>query len=175
MVALFISQKIGEDQKKGLRCKTSWFSVRKYVMTPPPKKKKVFAYQSLGFRVSKEKQKQMVSPQNGDTRGGPPPPPLATPLGMAPPFVTWAEGLSSKTVGEDLFFGLHRFFGRKTDLVLGWKILVLVFIILNILKFSALLPAFENPAYATAQQCCHLRSNFLGIGIYYLNLKVFLL
>ena len=25
--------------------------------------------------------------------------------GMAPPFVTWAEGLSTETVGEDLFFG----------------------------------------------------------------------
>ena len=42
------------------------------------KKKKVFAYQSVGFR-SQKKKKQMVSPQNGDTRSGPPP--LATPLG----------------------------------------------------------------------------------------------
>ena len=56
---------------------------------------------------------------------------------MAPPFVTWAESLSTKTVGEDLFFGLHLILGRKTDLVLGWKIFILVFIILNILKFSA--------------------------------------
>ena len=41
-------------------------------------KKKVFAYQSVGFR-SQKKKKQMVSPQNGDTRGEPPA--LATPLG----------------------------------------------------------------------------------------------
>ena len=35
----------------------------------------------MGFRVSKEKKIQMVSPQNGDTQGGPRPfPPLATPL-----------------------------------------------------------------------------------------------
>ena len=67
---------------------------------------------------------------------------------MAPPFVTWAESLSTKTVGEDLFFGLHLILGRKTDLVLGWKIFILVFIILNILKFSAPL-LFANPAYAT--------------------------
>ena len=37
-------------------------------------KKKVFAYQSVGFRSQKKKtNKQMVSPQNGDTQGGPPP------------------------------------------------------------------------------------------------------
>ena len=74
---------------------------------------------------------------------------------MAPPFVTWAEGLSTKNGGQrpffwfsrnfgpktgvnlsvELFFfvGLHLIFGRKTDLVLGWKIFILVFIIL---KFS---------------------------------------
>ena len=72
---------------------------------------------------------------------------------MAPPFVIWAKGLSTKTVGKDLFFwpsrnfgpktglnlsvdfffGLHLSLGWKTDLVLGWKIFILVFIIL---KFS---------------------------------------
>ena len=64
VVALFIDQKIGEDQKrkKGLRCKTSWFSVHKYVMTP---QKKVFANQSVGFRSQKNKQKQMVTPGAG--------------------------------------------------------------------------------------------------------------
>ena len=42
-------------------------------------KKKVYAYQSVGFRYQKQKKtKQMVSPQNGDTRGGPPPPSDAT-------------------------------------------------------------------------------------------------
>ena len=33
--------------------------------------------------------------------------------GMAPHFVTWAEGLSTEAVGEDLFFGLHLILGRK--------------------------------------------------------------
>ena len=110
--------------------------------------------------------------------------------GMASPFVTWAEGLSTKTVGEDLFFGLHLFWaknrtkfewrpfsfltedlffwyslnfgpnppffglhlilGRKKDLVLKWKIFILFFIILNILKFSGPPPPFENPAYSSA-------------------------
>ena len=47
-----------------------------------------------------------------------------------PPFVAWAEGLSTETVGEDLFFldknstkferrpffyGLHLIFGQKPD------------------------------------------------------------
>ena len=41
-------------------------------------KKKVFAYKSMGFRSQKKKNKQMVSPQNGDIRGGPPPPSNAT-------------------------------------------------------------------------------------------------
>ena len=72
-------------------------------------------------------------------------------------FVTWAEGLSTETVGENLFlaknrtkfewrpfFCLHLILGRKTDLVLGRKIFILVFINL---KFSG--PPFENPAYAT--------------------------
>ena len=32
---------------------------------------------------------------------------------MAPLFVTWVEGLSTKTVGEDLCFGLHVILGQK--------------------------------------------------------------
>ena len=36
-------------------------------------------------------------------------------LRHAPPFVTWAEGLSTETVGEDLFFGLHLILGQKPD------------------------------------------------------------
>ena len=51
---------------------------------------------------------------------------------------------------EDLFFSLHLSFGRKADLVLGWKIFILVFIILKFSEFPAPLPPFENPAYATA-------------------------
>ena len=61
-------------KKKGLRCKTSWFSVQKYVMT----KNKVFAYQSVSFRSQKKtttKNKwchpKMVTPG----AGRPPPPP----------------------------------------------------------------------------------------------------
>ena len=81
------------------------------------------------------------------------------------PFVTWADSLSTETVGEDLFlaknqtkfewrpffffFGLHLILGRKTDLLLGWKIFILVFINL---KFSGPPPPpFENPAYATSR------------------------
>ena len=47
-----IGQNIGEDRKKkkGLRCKTSWFSARKYVMT----KKKGLCLPISGFSVSKE-------------------------------------------------------------------------------------------------------------------------
>ena len=29
-----------------------------------------------------------------------------------PPFVTWAQGFSTQTVGEDLFFGLHLLLGQ---------------------------------------------------------------
>ena len=77
-MAPFIGQKKGEDQKKGLPRKTRWFSVPKYVMT---QKKKGLRITISGFSVSKKK--QIVSPQNGDTRGGPPP--LATPQDR-PPF-----------------------------------------------------------------------------------------
>ena len=35
--------------------------------------------------------------------------------GMATHFVTWAEGLSTEAVGEDLFFGLHLILGQKPD------------------------------------------------------------
>ena len=70
--------KVGEDhKKKGLRCKTSWFSVRKHVMT---KKKRSLPTNQWVFSLKRKKNKQMVSPQNGDIRGGPPPAPLATPL-----------------------------------------------------------------------------------------------
>ena len=39
--------------------------------------------------------------------------------GMAPHFVTWAEGLSTEAVGEDLFFGLHLILGQKNGLNLS--------------------------------------------------------
>ena len=57
-MAPFIGQNIGEDQKKkenGLRCKTSWFSVRKYVMTK--KRKWVF-----GLKKPKWCHPKMVTP-----------------------------------------------------------------------------------------------------------------
>ena len=72
---------------------------------------------------------------------------------MASPFVTWAKGLSTQTVGEDLFFcffGLHLILGRKTDLVLGRKIFILIFIIF---KFSVFPDArLKNFVYATEDQ-----------------------
>ena len=50
----FLSAKMQvKTKKKGPRCKTSWFLVRKYVIT----KKKVFAYRSVGFRSQKNKKK----------------------------------------------------------------------------------------------------------------------
>ena len=78
VMAPFIGQNISEDRKKSLCCKTSWFSIRKYVMTK--KKKKGLCYQSVGFRSQKKKQKtkwchpKMVTP--GASR--PPPPSEAT-------------------------------------------------------------------------------------------------
>ena len=69
MVAPFIGQKTGEHQKEKVFA-AKRVSFQSESMWWP--KKKVFAYQSVGFR-SQKKKKQMVSPQNGDTRGGPPP------------------------------------------------------------------------------------------------------
>ena len=63
-------------KKKSLLQNELVFSLK--VCDDKKKKKKIFAYQSVGFR-SQKKKKQMVSPQNGNTRSGPPP--LATPLG----------------------------------------------------------------------------------------------
>ena len=78
--------------------------------------------------------------------------------GMPPPFVTWAEDLSTQTVGEDLcfwpfpnfgpktglnlsqdlfFFGLHLILDRKTGLILGGKIFILIFVILKFSEFPA--------------------------------------
>ena len=39
--------------------------------------------------------------------------------GMAPPVATWAEGLSTQTVGEDLCFWSSPDFGPKTGRNLG--------------------------------------------------------
>ena len=70
--------KVGEDhKKKGLRCKTSWFSVRKHVMT----KKKGLCLPISGFSVSKEKNtNKWYHPKMVTSGAGRPPPPLATPL-----------------------------------------------------------------------------------------------
>ena len=74
--------------------------------------------------------------------------------GMAFPFVTWAETLSTRkrqNLGEDLYFFFFFWssanFGPKTGLILNGEILLFVFITF---KFSAP-PSFENPAYATEQ------------------------
>ena len=67
------------------------------------------------------------------------------------PFATWAEGLSTQTVGEDLcfwsasnfgpktglnlsedfLFGLQLILDRKTGLILGGKFFILIFVILK--------------------------------------------
>ena len=69
-----MGQKIGEDQIKKRSSLQNELVFSSKVCDD--QKKKVFAYQSVGFRSQKKKQ-PTVSPQNGDTRGGPP---LATPL-----------------------------------------------------------------------------------------------
>ena len=87
----------------------------------------------------------------------------------SPPFVNWAQGFSTQTVGEDLFFWSSPNFGPKSGLnlsedlflflsslnvgqenglILGGKFLT------NFLIFLAPAPPpppppFENPAYAT--------------------------
>ena len=79
--------------------------------------------------------------------------------GMAPPFVSWAEVLSSKRVGEDLCFWPAPNFGQKIgldlsedlffglQLILGEKIFILIFVF----KFSEFPgPPFQNAAYVTA-------------------------
>ena len=87
--------------------------------------------------------------------------------GMAPPFVSWAEALSTQRVGEDLcfwpapnfgqkiglnlredlFFGFQLILDRKIALILGEKIFILIFVLF---KFSEFLPPpFQNSAYAT--------------------------
>ena len=50
-------------KRVGFQSECMWWPKKK-------KKKKVFAYQSVGFWSQKKTKTQMVSPQNGDTRGG---------------------------------------------------------------------------------------------------------
>ena len=70
VVAPFIGRKIGEDQKKkSLRCNTCWLSVQKYVMT---RRKRSLTTNQWVFGLKRKQKKK----QNGDTRGGPPTPPL---------------------------------------------------------------------------------------------------
>ena len=61
MVAPFIGQNIGEDQKKGLRSKTSWFSVQKYVMTK--KKKRFLPTNQWVFGLKRKKQTKWCHPK----------------------------------------------------------------------------------------------------------------
>ena len=80
MVAPFIGQNIGEDQKKGLRCKTSWFSVRKYRYVMTKKKRSLPANQWV-FGLKGIKKPKWCHPKMVTTGAGRPPvPPLATPL-----------------------------------------------------------------------------------------------
>ena len=72
-------------------------------------------------------------------------------------FYSWSSpNIGPKTelnLSEDLFFlflfSLHLILGRKADLILGWKIFILVFIILKFSEFPGPPPPFKNPAYAT--------------------------
>ena len=63
----------------------------------------------------------------------------------------WAKNRTN-FVWRPFFGGLHLILGRKTDLVLGWKFFIPVFIILKFSEFPGL-PPFQNPAYATATVC----------------------
>ena len=74
VVAPSIDQEIGEDQKKRSLLQNELV----FGTQVCDDKKKPLRLPISRFSVSKEKNTQMVSPQNSDTRGGPPP--LATPL-----------------------------------------------------------------------------------------------
>ena len=73
VVAPFIGQDIGEDQKKGLRCKTSWCSVFSPKVCDDQKKKRSLPTHQWVFGL-KRKKNRMVTPEAGR------PTPLATPL-----------------------------------------------------------------------------------------------
>ena len=66
MVSPFFGPKIGEDQKKGLRCKISGFLVQISLETTQHEKTRC-STQIEGVMVSHH---NMVSPQNDVTRGG---------------------------------------------------------------------------------------------------------
>ena len=58
--------------------------------------------------------------------------------GVGPPsFVTWAEGFSTPTVGQDLFFWSSPDFGQENGLILGGKIFIPVVMILKFSEFPA--------------------------------------
>ena len=59
VVAPFIGRKIGEDQKKSLRCNTSWLSVQKYVMTR--RKRSLTTNQWIFGLKRKQKRNKMVT------------------------------------------------------------------------------------------------------------------
>ena len=84
---------IAEDKKKKKRSslQNELVSVRKYVMTKK-RKEKVFAYQSVGFWSQKKKKQQMLSPQNGDTQGGPPP--------LLSDATVWPKGYQRRSLGK---------------------------------------------------------------------------
>ena len=70
----------------------------------------------------------------------------------SPPFVTWAQGFSIQTVGEDLFLSSPNFV-QKNGLLLGGKIFILVFIIY---KFSD----FPGPPFRKSCVCFCVLCNY---------------
>ena len=84
-------------------------------------KKKVFAYQSVGFRSQKKKtnKKQMVSPRNGDTQGRPPP--LATPLRLTSVQVASSFKQTNNTPATLRFFGRPKNLLRKHFIRSFWR------------------------------------------------------
>ena len=107
--------------------------------------------------------------------------------GMAHPFVTWAEGLSTKTVGEDLFWP-SRNFGPKTALNLSGDVFFWSLtnfgqengLGLGVKKFHSGLhysqifwpPPFENPANATAMTIL-FQINFIPRNKFLHNIPIF--
>ena len=71
VAAPFIGQNIGEDQKKkkDFTAKRVGFQSESSLCDDQKKKRSLPTNQWV-FGLKRKKQKQMVSPQNGDTRGG---------------------------------------------------------------------------------------------------------
>ena len=132
-------------KRKCFRCKTSWFSVRKYVMT----KKKGLCLPISGFSVSKQKKPKWCHPKMVT-----PAPPLATPL-------NWPLIQSNETVNFIICSILKSQYYWKLSRALSTKAvlnnffiesryqrlcLVLFFILTSVLSMNLVLP--ETLSYA---------------------------